>query len=245
MITKKNIYQFLPAIALVISSLFFACQKDNSAASTIDIGYGYAPDKIGFYIVYDCDSIVYNSFTKKIDTFKFQTKEVIESNYTDNADRPTQRIERYRKNYSKTIPYSAMAWTLKDVWAANKTNKSFERVEENERFVKLTFPVDKNNTWNGNAFNTMGEWNYKYVDAHVKRTLAGTNFDSTTQVVQINKETLIDKKYYVEIYAKNVGMIYKEIVDVKSDSITSKPLLQRVSSGIINYKAIVNSYGNN
>jgi uncharacterized membrane protein len=130
----KNLKLIFGILFIVI--VFFSCQKDSST-TPVDIGYGYIPEKTGYYIVYDCDSVAYNSFTNKIDSFKFQIKEVIESYFLDNANRNTQRIERYRKNYSATVPYNSMQWVLKDVWYANKTNTTFERVEENQRFCQI------------------------------------------------------------------------------------------------------------
>jgi hypothetical protein len=107
------------------------------------------------------------------------------------------------------------------------------------------FPVDRNKTWDGNAYNTIGAWDYKLVDANIKRTIAGKGFDSTAQVLQINKINVIEKKYYMEIFAKNVGLVYKEVIDVTTSNDLSKPFLQRVTGGVISYKATVNSYGFN
>src|ERR1043165_19624 len=120
----------------VISFFFFgllfsaglSCKKEKDPDP--DMGYNYFPDKPGKYVIYDVDSFYYNDFTGNIDTFKFQVKEKIHSVYTDLQSRPTLRIERYIKNYSPTVPYSSMSWMLKDVWAANRTATTAEKVEE-------------------------------------------------------------------------------------------------------------------
>ncbi|MBL7892358.1 MAG: hypothetical protein JNL63_06990 [Bacteroidia bacterium] len=228
---------------IIAATTIYSCKKDQDT-SALDIGYGYFPNQSGKYIIYDVDSIVKNSFTKQVDTFKFQVKEVIESVFNDNTGRPTLRLERYRKYYSKTVAYDSMSWVLTDVWSANLTSTSAEKVEENVRYVRLIFPVEKYKTWNGNAYNTIGEWNYKYTEIDKAKTVGGIAFDSTLTVVQFEDENLIDKKYYREMYAKNVGLIYRQIIDVHSDSIqTAVPIMNRVTSGIIKYTATINKFG--
>ena len=106
------------------------------------------------------------------------------------------------------------------------------------------FPVAKNKTWNGNAFNILGEWLYKYTEFDKAKTIGGIAFDSTLTVIQIDDENLIEKKYYREMYAKRVGLIYKQIIDVHSNKINSTPILLRDSTiGVIKYTATINSFG--
>src|SRR5574337_305543 len=194
----KTIIQLFLSFTL-LTTIFSSCSKDEAPA--IDMGYGYFPNTPGKYVVYDVDSIVMNSFTKTVDTFKFQLKEIIESVYTDNSGRPALRLERYRKNYSKTIPYNQMTWTLTDVWSENRTPTTAEKVEENIRFVRLVFPVAQNKKWNGNVYNSIGEWDYTYTEIDKAKTITGITFDSTLTVLQNNQENLIDKQYYQEMYA--------------------------------------------
>lgn len=233
--SNKILKRVLPVLGLVL--IFAACKKDS--AITIDNGYAYFPDQVGHYVIYDVDSIVHNDFTKSVDTFRFQVKEHFESEFYDNSGRPTLRIERYKRTY----PDTSAPWTLSDVWSANLTESRAERTEENQRFIKLIFPVNQKRGWNGNAYNTMDEWEYKYTSVDVPSTLRNLTFDSTLTVKQIDFENLINKKYYIEMYAKNVGLIYKETIDVSSDSIVPfVPLLKRITKGV-EYKMTVNSFG--
>ena len=165
-------------------------------------------------------------------------KELIESNFLDNEGRQSERIERYtRKNDS-------LPWVLRDVWYQTRTSAKAEKVEENVRFVKLIFPINSTQKWNGNAFNSIGNYEYTYKAVDTKKTVNGISFDSTLTVNQQLDSNLIEKKYQLEIYAKNVGMIYKRFVDVqdKSSSIEPKPLSERIDAGTdYTYKVI--AYG--
>ena len=220
----------------------YSCKKDT-VSSAPDQGYSYYPAKLKSYIIYDVDSIVYDDFKKDTTEYKSQIKEVMDSVFTDNQGRSSMKIIRYVKPYNDTIPYAQMSWKVKDVWYATKTSSNVEVIEENIRFLKLYFPVKKNTAWNGNVYNTMGDWQYTYSEVDVALTLNSNYFDSTATVLQKDYTDLIDRKYYVEKYAKNVGLVYREIIDVHSNTIKSGvPTVNRIDRGI-KFKQTVVSYG--
>ena len=242
MLNKKNNNNLLPLLLFV--GMFFcapSCKKDTG--TTPDVGYSYFPNTVGRYVVYDVDSVVYDDFLQDTLYYKFRIKEKAESVYADNSGRPTIRLERYRKMYDANKSYDSIPWTLKDIWAENRTATAAEKVEENIRYVKLIFPVEKGATWNGNSFNTFSEWKYKYTTVDKPAVYGNLNFDSTVFVTQTDYQDLIQKKYYVEVYARNVGMIYKEAFDVYSDVIKPGiPVEDRIKAGT-HTKMTVVSYG--
>jgi hypothetical protein len=241
---------FIIVFFVVFTIGFFACKKD--ASDPLDLGYNYFPDDVGRYVVYNVDSFYYDDFNNRIDTTKFQLKEKIQSIFTDNQGRPAIRLERYVKYFNDTVPYASMSWQLRNVWTETKTKTTAEKVEENVRYVKLVFPVNETQRWDGNAQNTLGEETYKYNFFGFPRTVGNIHFDSVLQVDQQNEENLLTKKYYIEKYAKNVGLIYKQIIDVESqpdgvaDSLLSQfysiPIMNRVDAGV-NYTWTITSYG--
>jgi hypothetical protein len=236
---------------LLLLSAFFSCKKDQQE-EIVDMGYSYFPQEAGNYIIYDVDSFYYNDFTKHIDTFKFQLKEKIESIFQDNENRPTMRIERYVRFYNPNIPYPSIPWKLRNVWTANRTVSTAERVEENIRFTKLIFPVTTRSSWNGNAQNTLEPLSYSYLFADLPRTIGKTKFDSVLQVNQRDELNLISKKFYIEKYARHVGLVHKHVIDVESqpdgvpDSLLpdwiATPIMDRVDKGV-QYILTINSYG--
>jgi len=233
----------------IISLALISCSRDEGP--TPDFGYNYFPEQQGAFIVYDVDSIYYDEFNNSVDTFKFQLKEKVESFFYDNENRKTMRIERYIKNFNPSIPYSSMPWTLKNIWMANKTTKTAEKVEENIRYIKLVFPVKDAQVWNGNAQNTLDQWNYMYAFIDRKRTIGNTTFDSVLQVTQFDdkQQNLVQHQYYIELYARNIGLIYKRVIDVKSQpgspippNFFQTPIMQRITSGL-QYTMTYNSSG--
>jgi hypothetical protein len=237
---KKNLVSFI----CLFTILFYSCKKDP--VTSPDMGYNYWPGTVGSWIIYDVDSTIYPDNNGDTIFYKYQLKEVIESSYNDNEGRPALRIERYRRYYQQGVSYDSIPWTLTDVWSANKTAAKLEMVEENIRYIKLAFPVKISNTWNGNAQNTLDEWIYKYSDMDKPRNTGTLSFDSTALVVQKDLENLIQKQYYIEVYARNVGLVSKQIIDVNSQGNVnySLPIMNRIVSGVV-YRSTINSYGRN
>jgi hypothetical protein len=239
---------------------FLSCKKDNN--STLDMGYNYFPNQVGRYVVYDVDSFHYedqninpNTHAAKIDTFKFQLKEKIQSIFQDNQNRPTIRLERYVRFSDSSHSYTNVPWTLRNVWVENRTATTAEKVEENLRYVKLVFPVDASKNWNGNSQNDSTAWNYYYDYYDQPRTVANHSFDSVLNVMQKDENSLISKTTFHEMYARNVGLIYKSEINIQSQPPSSwaslpdstsafliKPIMSRVTWGT-QYNMIVNSYG--
>ncbi|MDP4266888.1 MAG: hypothetical protein Q8880_05595 [Bacteroidota bacterium] len=191
---------------LIISSLFllFSCKKDTLENTSNDDKL-FFPSNIGHYVIYDVDSS-YIFQGKSVKTH-FQVKELIESNFLDNSNRNTQRIERY-------IRLSDTAnWVLSRVWYSNLTASSAERIEENMRYVKLIFPISQWKQWNKNVYvDTVSEIKSQYTSVFTSYNVNGINFPNTVTVSLENDSSIIHKNYNIEVYAKNVGMIYRQMI---------------------------------
>jgi len=211
--------------------LFYSCKHENEVPA--EVGYNYFPSNIGHWVLYQVDSIYYDDFSHQIKEYHFLLKEVVESSYLDNQNRLTQRIERYKK--IDTLPF-----VLYDVWVSNLTSSTAEKVEENIRYIKLQFPIIDDQIWNGNAFNNLDELEYKYDNLSELYNVNGVNYDTTVTVLQKMENYLTQESNQVEVYAKNIGLIYKRFKDVKK---YPNPEMDSIISGIdYTYKII--SYGN-
>lgn len=226
--------------------LVFCKRKTESAP---DLGYDYAPNILGKYVVYDVDSTVYDDFNKDTTYFKYRVKEKMEEFYTDNEGRPATKMVRYVKKYDPAVSYDNIPWTIKDVWMVNKSKTTYEVVEENVRFVKLTFPVKDGAEWNGHAQNTLGERNYTYNYFDQKEVINNASFDYVLYVEQKDDKhkNNIHREFYIEKYAKYVGLVYKEIKDLQSYTVALgpggiTPVEDRISKGII-YKMTYVTHG--
>jgi len=211
----KKGYLFL---TICLGALFLTGCKEDSVIEP-ELSYTeYFPDKVGSYILYNCDSIVYDDFNGTIDTFRFQIKEYYEAEFTDNSGRKAIRIERKKRD-------DTTSWFIKDVWSLAKTSKQVEKVEEDVRFIKLNFPVKSGKVWNINALNSLGEQEVEYQEVHKAFSNGTLNFDSTITVVNTDPVNLISELRNTEVFAKNVGMVYKRFVEV--DYVVPTPIIKK------------------
>lgn len=235
----------LSCILIVLIGLSHVGCKKKKTEAPPDVGYGYAPDIIGKYVVYDVDSTVFDDFAKDTLYYKYRIKEKLEETFTDNQGRTAIRLVRYVKRYDPAKSYDQIAWTLKDVWNYTRTATSLEVVEENIRYTKLVFPVKTDVSWNGNAQTTQPSMDYKYLFTDQKHTVNGTVFDDVLCVEQKDdkRKNVIHRQYYIEKYARNVGLVYREITDVYSNTVVAGiPVEQRIEKGII-YKLTYITHG--
>jgi hypothetical protein len=212
-------------LALLVITLLTACDKQNQLFTTAPLS-DYFPLQTGKYIAYDLDSTVYVNFGLKDTVIKYQVKDSIETQITDNLGRPAYRIVRYiRKN-------AGQSWTANNTFMAVPAGSTIEYVENNLRFQKLKLPIQNGYTWKGNTyldtyslnsnFKYFDDWDYTYDSVGVSQTIGGIQLDNTLKVNQrdeflgqdpkLSGTQFAEKNYSVEKYAKNIGLVYKEFI---------------------------------
>lgn len=212
---KKTIY----LLAILCTLGFWAACEGETEDLTIDLGQDYFPTLINHSVTYQIDSIIYNTFTESVDTNTLQVKEVVVGNGTDLEGRPRTEIARYVR-YNTDISWDNI---IPRIFYTVRTERVAERVEENQRFVKLTFPPLEGAKWAGNEYldteddfwAVFDDWQYEYEQVGGQESVNGLNFDNTITVLQNDFATLKDRIYGKEIYAKGVGLIYKEFMNLE------------------------------
>jgi hypothetical protein len=233
----------LRTLLFVFVFCLFSCRKKEKVGEPINLGKEYYPEKVGKFVIYDVDSTWYNELTFQPTTVKYRIKEKFTQEFTDNEGKKAIRIERYIKKFNPNKPYDSIPYTIRDVWQVNVSDRNVEVVEENVRFVKLIFPVEANKSWKGNVRNTLAERDYTYSYIDKAETINAVALDKTLQVKQIDFKTLISWQYEVEKYAKGVGLVYREIKDIYSNTVVSGvPIENRIEKGYLFTQKIV-SYG--
>jgi hypothetical protein len=214
----------------ILVGIFISCKKEQQPV--LYFGYDYFPNKVGHYVIYQCDSIIFDPFKKsypQFDTFQYQIKEVIDSIFPNNSGQATQRIVRYKRT-NDSIPWTNVL-TIEKVWTGNLLPTMAKRQEDNNVYIKLVFPMTLNETWNGNAYNTIGQWNYQYIALNMPATINGTRFDSTLTVLQQKDSNFLNYQYYFEQYATGIGLINKVIIDYSDTLFISIPPPSNIATG--------------
>ena len=181
----------------VLFAVFFSCKKTAAP----NLHFNYFANFEGNYNVYDVVDITHD--TGAHDTLRYQIKTVWGETYIDNEGRANRKFRRY-KRLNSIYP-----WVLKDTWYGMINGIRAELVEENQRTVKLVFSPTSDKEWDANAYNTFAPLTCYYDDIHLSKSIGNLSFDSTVVVEQANQTSLIDTIRKYEVYAKNVGLIYK------------------------------------
>ncbi|HRE74381.1 MAG TPA: hypothetical protein PK798_11140 [Flavobacteriales bacterium] len=182
-----------------------ACRREEDPALS-DLGYSYFPLEVGKYVIYSVTEIDVDAPISRFDTTRYQIKEKLESVFTDNAGQPCIRVERYRR------PTPANPWVINDVWYFYRNERNAQKVEENERFIRLSFPINYDARWNGNAFLPADEWIYRYENIGVSYSNPYQTFSKTVEVNQRFRYNFVEYENCREIYADGIGMVYKQYI---------------------------------
>lgn len=194
----------ITCLFLLLAVIVGSCKDDDNPTSPSGLIYSYFPTNTGHEVIYDVSLITKNAFDGSEDTSIYQIKEVIEATFLDDEGRPSQRLERFRRDNPND------AWVISDVWTSTRTNTKAEKKEENVTYVKMVFPINYTVEWNGNSLNTEEPLEYSFDNIHQPDFIGGINFDSTLTVNQQNDKFHNDIFYKIEKFAPGVGLIYKE-----------------------------------
>ena len=228
-------------ISYVVGLILLAgCVKDSETIDP-DFGFDYYPDEVGRYWVYRVDSTYHDHPDPEVEgvheTVSYQVKEVFSETFEDNEGREALRIERFKR------PNEDAEWQIADIWMAVKTNRRVEKVEENVRFIKLAFPVDEFESWDGNALNTLEMEEYEYDSIGQPLSIEDVNFNETLTVKQEEEINAVRREVKYEKYARGVGMVEKYFlaIDTRIDYI-SNPSEDNIRNGV-EYRYTLLDYG--
>ncbi|MFM1932837.1 MAG: hypothetical protein RL226_2140 [Bacteroidota bacterium] len=191
--------------AIALATLVLAGCKKKTDYEAIDFGYDYFPTEIGTFVEYEVDSISYGEVN---DTSHFYLREVIADDFIDNERQMALKVERYKRTNLTD------EWELTDVWVQKRTTTTAERIEENIRYIRLVFPMEQGDSWDGNVYNTDAPWQYAYGSLNIPYQVDNLSFNETVKVEQRNNINLIDQEEAWEVYARGVGLIEKRLLDL-------------------------------
>lgn len=213
------------AVAAFVVAMFtflYSCNKVSETITSASIT-DYYPLQTGKTYLYRLDSTIIAPFGTALIVKSYQAKDSIESTFADNLGRQSFRIFRYTRD-----TLGIQAWRFAATYVATPTDQTLEYVDNNLRFIKLHTPIKEGYTWPAHTFiNTsvdplkflMG-WNYEYQNVGQSYTVFNKTYDSTLTVLQkdetlpqtFNKDVYNEKSLGTEVYAKGIGLIYKEFL---------------------------------
>jgi hypothetical protein len=220
---------------IVLSVFIVSCESDTPLEP--EMGFDYFPLKVGNFQIYEVvqTDIVNNVATEST----YELRAVVSDSAKNNNGSITYTIIR-----EKRVNPSA-DWQPFETWSAKLANNKLIQNESNILFVKLLFPPSLNLSWDGNEFNNLPDngnlfndsKSEKYIISDVSDITSLSNGYQVANTITVTQNAYNDiptgKDQRSEIYAKNVGLVYKEIVQLKYCTIGSCLGQQFIEKGVI------------
>lgn len=231
-------------ICLILGFMLSSCQSAEPVIP--DMGFDYFPMKVRSFQVYEVEETsILNNIQSSV---KYEIKHTITDSSLNQHGIVTYRISRERRNNSAEDWQPFETWTVE-----NKTNRIIQN-ENNIPFVKLVFPPALNLKWNGNEYNNLPEnGNLFNTSGSNKYVITATDYNvtlengfqafNTISVAQNQySDEFIGKDERTEIYAKDIGMIFKQVIQLEYCTNPDCYGQQFVNRGVI-YSQSLKSHG--
>ena len=210
------------ATAVLISS----CKKETTTISFSSLTE-YYPLQVGKSLIYRLDSTTTPPFGASLQVISYLAKDSIESIFPDNQGRNSYRVFRYITDTLQTKD-----WQYISTYYITPTNQSIEVLDDNNlRFIKLHMPILEGFSWKGNKYietissssnvSYLDDWDYTYQNCGMPITVMKGTLDSTITITQrddtqpagaFDPSSYQQRNYAVEVYAKGIGLVYKEFL---------------------------------
>jgi len=186
---------------LGLSAAVISCEPSPEVVTTIR-GSEYFPLQVGHYLLYDVDS---THISLNIESnFKFQLRMTVTGSFQNSGGNTTYVMQREKR------ADASGEWTPAGTWSAWVDARNAVLVEGNERFIRLQFPINTGNQWNGNAMNSVG--GDDFCDDKPCDIYAISAVEPDILVIHgDDKDLLVKYDARTETYRKDIGLVDKEM----------------------------------
>ena len=187
----------------------WACEETVLEPEEVNIGFDFFPTEVGLFRIYQVEDISV-TLVEGEDTTSFQImEEISEGTLAQNGD--SLFIVNSFSRATENDP-----WLLDSVWSIRRTPLQGITNQRTTTFVSLIFPVEEGRTWDGNALNANNFDEYRMENVSQSFEVQNNLFDSTLTVIQEdNQDTLVNLDRRIEIFAENIGPIYREFTNLR------------------------------
>lgn len=220
-------------LLIFISFLIFSCGKETEVVDETDFQKErltelIMPLQAGKFITYRVDSTVFTNFGRNTEVHKYQVKHVVDSQVTDNLNRPSFRIFRFITDSAATQP-----WQSNGSYFITVVENGVEVIDDNLRIIKLHTPVRNGSKWPGNTYlpqdpyasygfsndDNMADWEFSFDgDLQPSVTIQGKTYNNAYTISENDELDPVtgpsdygSVSFAQEIYSKNIGLVYREL----------------------------------
>ena len=188
-------------LLLFSTSAVISCSDD---AEDFPLGHDYFPITIGDYRVYEVSETSYVDKIETIDSYQLR-ESFYDSIESENEVTFLMRVQRRNSDQDN--------WVSIENITVRQTESNLEYREGNMSFVKMSYPVLTNRSWDGNAQNQNSEQVYRYEEL-------GSNdftFESTDHIKVIISDlpaNIVEQDERFEIYAQGIGLVERNFIEI-------------------------------
>lgn len=228
---------------LVLIAVFIGCSSEDPVNP--DLGLNYFPLTHGNRWIYQVEEIKINQAVENL--VNYDLRVTVTDSIKNSSGGYTYTLLR------ETRTSDSQAWQSLDTWSSTRLNNQMTQNESNTVFVKLMFPPGLGLKWNGNEYNNLpnngnlfngseSEF-YTVTDFDQSITLAtGQEYPKTMKIIQNDfTDAIVGRDERSEIYARNVGLIYKEVIQLEYCTTPACLGQQKVDKGVI-YRQTLKAY---
>lgn len=187
----------------------------------------FYPLEVGKYWIYEVDSLIFRpELVVEVDSIHLWLKEEVVDTLQDNLGQTLYLVEQSERS-APTDP-----WVLKQLLTVQVESTRLLRTENNLKFIKLIFPIDLFQQWDGNAFldpttevrvggetiEMFKDWSYQTLERLESTTVGSQVYEEVILVAPAQSENLIELRRVEEHYAKDIGLVARtlEILDTQT-----------------------------
>ncbi len=157
----------------------------------------------GQYQIYDVVEVQYSEMSDP-DTSRYELLTEVVDSFPNNGNTYTYIIYRSKRE-SENDP-----WQFIETWSVRADDNEVIAYEGNVPFLKIGSSKE-GSTWNGNAYNNLGEDQYEVLSSPSTLDVNGITFEDPVTIEQeMNDDPIVFTDLRTEVYASGVGLIYKE-----------------------------------
>jgi len=232
----------------LISGLMMWVSCEESETLSVQSDEEFFPLMVGFYQIYQVEETIYSELNEPVENV-YGLKVMVVDSFQNLSGSITYVIHR------STLQTGQDTYEYFDTWAARKESDQVVVDEGNTSFIKLAYPLVIGKQWNGNALNDLGgeqscgenpstACDIYRVESVGPVSINGLSFNDTLEVLlNNNADPIVKQDIRKEIYARNVGLVYKETSILEYCTVGSCIGQQQIDKGIESKLTLV-EYGN-
>ncbi|MEJ1239889.1 hypothetical protein WBG78_17250 [Chryseolinea sp. T2] len=181
-----------------------SCESENNNVVVEDLPADYFPLKKGVFQVYDIHKVEYELGVRTERNYQLKTVLV------DSIDRGNGTYSYVQYRYERGS--SNQGWVYVSTWGVQADDRELIVNEGSTAYLNYKFPLSKGYTWNGNTYNNGEPDDYIMEDVKVNKSIGNENFSDCIVINQNdNQDFVVYLDQRKEIYARNVGLVSKEV----------------------------------